>query len=138
MIIKMKTALYSLIRDLGYNITDQGNYEENFPWLMIRTSNHKKVEAMDVRMDEISLIVDVFSTYQGEKEILEIAENIADNLHIIKDNNPEVMVIGQRSLVIVGDTSKGPVRKHGVITYTIATASYLSASEEEEIENEES
>lgn len=137
MIIKMKQQLYQLIRDLGYNITDTGNYSEEFPYLMIRTGDDKRLDAFNVRMDNMEFILDIFSTYNGEKEILDIVENIANNLYKIKDNNEEVMYVAQRSLNILGDNTSGPVRKHGVVTYMIYTSSSLIKNEEGDNSNEQ-
>jgi hypothetical protein len=40
MLKKVKTAFYNLISGLGYNVDDNGAYEETFPWLMLRTGGH--------------------------------------------------------------------------------------------------
>lgn len=132
MITEMKQQFYQLIKDLGYTVTDNGNYEEVFPYLMIRTGDHKRMDAFNVRMDSINFILDIFSTYNGEKEILEIVENIADNLYKIRDNNEEVKQIAQSSLTIIGDNTTGPVNKHGVVTYIIQTSFPLVSQEGED------
>jgi len=118
MVNELKKQLVALLKKLGYNIKDGGQYEEQFPWLIVRTSGHNRVDAYDIRIDQISLTIDIFSNYPGEKEILEIIENIGNNIQEIKMNNEKVLNIVQHQCRILGDKATGPVRKHGVITYT--------------------
>lgn len=129
---EIKTQLYDLIKSLGYNATDNGFYEENFPWLMLRTSGHNRMDTMDLRIDILSYTIDIFSTYNGEKEILEIVENISNNIQQLRRDNDKIMSIAQKSLRIIDDNKKGPVRKHGIITYQ-----FLATSGLEEIEDDE-
>ena len=130
--IELKTQLYELIKSLGYNVTDNGTYEEKFPWLMVRTSGHNRFDSFDLRTDAFSFTIDIFSTYAGEREILEIIENISNNIQDLRIQNNKIMFISQNSLRIIDDNKKGPVRKHGVVTYR-----FLCSSGLEEIENEE-
>ena len=125
MVQKIKTELCSLVRELGYNITDNGAYVENFPWLMARVTNHSRADTLDVRTDVVAITIDIFSKYKGEKEILEITENIANHIQAIRENNPEIMYIAQRNLKILDDNKTGPVKKHGVLTYQFILSSNL-------------
>lgn len=117
MLKKVKTAFYNLISGLGYNVDDNGAYEETFPWLMLRTGGHQRDESLDIREDSITLTLDIFSRYTGEKEILDIVDNISNHLWDMKEAVPEITYCSQRSLNILGDNTKGPVRKHGVVSY---------------------
>lgn len=132
MVQKMKTDLCSLVRELGYNITDNGAYVEKFPWLMVRLSNHSRVETFDTRIDSITLTIDIFSKYKGEKEILDIVEDITNHIQTIRKDNPEVMYIAQKSLKILDDNKTGIVKKHGVLSYQ-----FLLSSNPEEDENDD-
>lgn len=125
MVQKIKTELCSLVRQLGYNITDNGAYVENFPWLMVRLTDHNRVETIDTRTDIITLTIDIFSKYKGEKEILDIVENISDHIQEIRNNNVEIMFIAQRGLKILDDNKTGVVKKHGVLTYSFLLSSSL-------------
>lgn len=125
MVQKIKTELCSLVRELGYNITDNGAYVENFPWLMARVTSHSRADTLDVRTDVVAITIDIFSKYKGEKEILEITENIANHIQSIRENNPEIMYIAQRNLKILDDNKTGPVKKHGVLTYQFILSSNL-------------
>lgn len=128
MVQKLKTDLCSLVRGLGYNITDNGAYVEKFPWLMVRTGDHSRMDAVNSRVDNITLIIDIFSLYKGEKEILDIVENITNHIWEMKTNNPAIMYIAQKNLKILDDNKKGPLKKHGVVSYWFL----MSSNTEEE------
>lgn len=117
MLSKLKIQFYSLIKDLGYKITDNGDYVEDFPWLMLRTGGYKSLDAFNTNISTITLILDIFSNYPGEKEIIEIIEDINNNLSILKENNSDILFYQQKTTKILDDKSTGPVRKHGVVSY---------------------
>ena len=125
MVQKVKIELCSLIRQLGYNITDNGAYVENFPWLMARLNGHNRVDTMDMRIDDIYITIDIFSKYKGEKEILDIVENITNHIQKIRKDNPEITYIAQYDLKVLDDNKTGPVKKHGVLTYEFLLSSTL-------------
>ena len=125
MVQKIKTDLCSLVRELGYNITDNGAYVENFPWLMVRLGAYSRADAVNVRIDNITLIIDIFSKYKGEKEILDIVENITNNIWNLKKDNPKLMYVMQEDLKILDDNVTGPVKKHGVLTYQFLLSSTI-------------
>ena len=114
---EIKTQFYELLKTLGYNTTDTGAYEENFPWLMLRTDGFTHYETMDMIFEEVSLTLDIFSCYSGEKEIMDIITNITNNIHILKDNNKSIMFCSLQTSKIIDDSKKGPIKKHGVATY---------------------
>lgn len=117
MLANLKSQFYSLIKGLGYNITDNAEYKEQFPWLMLRTNGYRTMNSFNVNISSAVLVLDIFSTYSGEKEIIEIVENIGGHLKELQDNNPDIMFAYQKTLKILDDKSTGPVRKHGVVTY---------------------
>jgi len=80
MIQKIKTNLCALARSLGYSITDTNLYKEDFPWLMVRTGYHTSQETLDTRLENIDVIIDIFSIYKGEKEILNIVSNLTNHI----------------------------------------------------------
>ena len=117
MLYKLKTQFYSLLKKLGYNITDSAEYKENFPWLMLRTDGYTAFRSFSTNISNITLTLDIFSTYCGEKEIIEIAEDIESHLSELRQDNPEVLYCYQKTMKILDDKTTGPVRKHGIITY---------------------
>lgn len=117
MLIKLKKDFYSFLNGLGYKITDNGDYVEDFPWLMLRLADNQFLQSYDVMAHRVVLSLDVFSIYNGEKEILEIAENIGNHLQEFQSKHPEVLFVYQKMFKILDDKSTGPVRKHGILNY---------------------
>lgn len=132
MLSKLKSQFYDLIKHLGYNITDNGEYKQNFPWLMLRTNGGNRINNFDLRIENITLVLDIFSTYQGEKEILDIVENIGNHLNELKKNNLDIVYLEQKNIKIIDDKTTGPIKKHGVITYNFLLTSGLEDFEEDE------
>ena len=123
MISKVKTELYNLIKELGYNITDNGDFHEDFPWLMLKTSGATAFQTMDTAYTNIVFSLDIFSTYSGEKEILAIIDNITSHLNDLLKIDKNIIYIQQTSTKILGDKATGPVRKHGIVNYSVIVAS---------------
>lgn len=130
MLANLKSQFYSLIKGLGYNITDNAEYKEQFPWLMLRTNGYRTMNSFNVNISSAVLVLDIFSTYSGEKEIIEIVENIGEHLKELQDNNPDIMFAYQKSLKILDDKSTGPVRKHGVVVYEFLLGYGIAQAEE--------
>lgn len=130
MLANLKSQFYSLIKGLGYNITDNAEYKEQFPWLMLRTNGYRTMNSFNVNISSAVLVLDIFSTYSGEKEIIEIVENIGEHLKELQDNNPDIMFAYQKSLKILDDKSTGPVRKHGVVVYEFLLGYGIAPAEE--------
>ena len=117
MLKQIKTDFYTLIKELGYNITDNGDYVDNFPWLMLRTNGYQTNQSVNALTATAILVLDIFSTYAGEKEIIEIAEDINTNLCELYQKNYDLLFCRQKDLKILDDNTTGPVRKHGVAIY---------------------
>ena len=130
MLANLKSQFYSLIKGLGYNITDNAEYKEQFPWLMLRTNGYRTMNSFNVNISSAVLVLDIFSTYSGEKEIIEIVENIGEHLKELQDNNPDIMFAYQKSLKILDDKSTGPLRKHGVVVYEFLFGYGIATAEE--------
>lgn len=125
MLTAIKEQFYNLLKSLGYKVTDNGTYKEDFPWLMLTTGNYQSSVSLDIRYDVITLKLDIFSTYNGEKEIIQISENIVNHLQELRKNNPDITAITQKKMTIIGDKETGPVRKHGILTYQFLVTSSL-------------
>lgn len=125
MLTVIKEQFYNLLKSLGYKVTDNGTYKEDFPWLMLTTGNYQSSVSLDIRYDVITLKLDIFSTYNGEKEIIQISENIVNHLQDLRKNNPDITAITQKKMTIIGDKETGPVRKHGILTYQFLVTSGL-------------
>ena len=125
MLTTIKEQFYNLLKSLGYKVTDNGTYKEDFPWLMLTTGNYQSSVSLDIKYDIITLKLDIFSVYNGEKEIIQISENIVNHLQDLRKNNPDITAITQKKMTIIGDKETGPVRKHGIITYQFLVTSGL-------------
>lgn len=117
MLTKIKESIVSLINSLGYNIDDNGFYREQFPWLMLRVSNQQESYSKDLCFQVIDFVVDIFSTYNGEKEIYDIKEKITKPIIDLGNSMPEVLFSQLRTFKILDDKATGPVRKHGILNY---------------------
>lgn len=123
LVLYIKTKLYQIISSLGYNITDRAQGEETntFPFLKLTLSNLQRDYFQNNFLYTIRYKLDIFSTYEGEKEILEIEESIAQHLKELYDI-PGVTYIRESDCKILDDKSTGVVMKHGIISYTIKSA----------------
>lgn len=131
MLKRIKERFYSLVKGLNYNITDNGTYSENFPWLMLRLGNATNLNTFDLRVNAISLTLDIFSTYNGELEIIDIVEDITAHLNDLIKEMPELLYAYQKTFKILDDKSTGPVRKHGVVVYD-----FLLGQSEREVQDD--
>ena len=132
MVSRIKTQLYDLITGLGYRVADNRNNQEALPWLLIRTGGHSRMDIFDLRYDIITINVDIFSGYSGEKEILDIAEDISNHLGEIRAQNETIMYAEQKTCKILDDNKTGPVRKHGFLSYRFLCSVGLKDKEAEE------
>lgn len=131
MLKRIKERFYSLVKGLNYNITDNGTYSENFPWLMLRLGNATNLNTFDLRVNAISLTLDIFSTYNGELEIIDIVEDITAHLNDLIKEMPELLYAYQKTFKILDDKSTGPVRKHGIVVYD-----FLLGQSEREVQDD--
>ena len=136
MLEKLKTDFYSMLVGLGYKVSDNRQFEENgSPWLVLRSNGYQRVHSVGLRMSKITLVLDVFSQYNGEREIIIVVDKIADHLEEFLAEHPEVMFCHQKTMKILDDKETGPVRKHGVISYEFLMG--INIPEEEEAEPNE-
>ena len=132
MLEKLKTHFYSFLLELGYNITDNGNYEEHFPWLILRTNGYSVLNSFNMKVGKATLVLDIFSQYQGEKEIIQIIENIEEHLIDFIEMYPDVLYGYQKGLKILDDNNTGIVKKHGVASYEFLLGEGLVMEEQED------
>lgn len=123
----IKTKFYEFLSSLEYNVTDNGTHRDEFPWLEIRFNDARVLKTRDLNMSEARIIVDIFSTYDGEKEILDIIDNINAHIKDLINENDFIQYAFMRSLRIIDDPEVGPLNKHG-----IANFSFVLTQEDEE------
>ena len=138
MLEKLKTDFYAMITGLGYNVSDNRNFETgNSPWLLLRSNGYQRAYSIGLTVSKITLVLDVFSKYNGEKEIIQVADNIADHLEVFLAEHPEVLFCHQKTMKILDDNATGPMRKHGVISYEFLMGANVPIEEESEGEENE-
>ena len=132
MLKTLKEQLYILIKERGYNVKDNRVFDDNYPALILRLNNYMSANSFQLKAGIISFVIDIFSTYNGEQEIITVAEDLAEIIpSSIINNNPDVLYGYQKTLKILDDNSTGPVRKHGVLVYE-----FLVGRGEQEAANE--
>ena len=135
MLEKLKTDFYAMIAGLGFHISDNRNFEEGgSPWLMLRTNGYQRVHSLGLRLSKITMVLDVFSQYNGEREIIMAVDKIANNIERFLAEHPEVLFCHQKSMKILDDKATGPVRKHGVISYEFMMGVEMPIEEDEDNE----
>ena len=136
MLEKLKTDFYGMLVELGFNISDNRNFEEgDSPWMMLRTNGYQRVQSFGLSASKITLVLDIFSQYNGEREIIKVIDKVASNLEPFILQHPEVLYCFQKTVKILDDKTTGPVRKHGVISYEFLMG--INIPEEEEAEPNE-
>ena len=96
---------------------------------MARLGSYNRVDAFNTRIDTITIIIDIFSKYKGEKEILDIVENISNHIQSLRTNNTDIIFISQRDLKILDDNKTGPIKKHGIVSYSFLLSKELEEAE---------
>lgn len=121
MISQLKTQLYQILKEnLSYNVTDNpyGEETKSFPYVLLTLQNTYRDKRKDVYFYRIKFKIDIFSDYNGEKEILDMEQAIFDEMQDLYYNE-FVTYFRESGFHIIDDKSTGVVRKHGIITYTI-------------------
>lgn len=123
MVSQVKTQLYQILKDLNYNVTDNpyGEETKSFPYVLLTLSNTRRDKRKNAYLFSIKLKIDIFSDYNGEKEILDMEEEIFNNIDKLYKNE-FVTYVRESAFRIIDDKSTGVLRKHGIINYTIYSA----------------
>ena len=128
---QLKEQFFQFLKELGYKVSDNGTYREDFPWLLVRTSNANVQQAQNVSVERAGITVDIFSTYNGEKEILDVVQDITNRLWDFQQRFPAITFAQLKQLRIIDDKSTGPVRKHGVAVFDFILNVYYEEVNEE-------
>lgn len=114
----IKTKFYEFLRALEYNVSDNGVRRDEYPWLMLHFNDAKVLKSNDLDLTEVRLTLDIFSTYNGEKEILAIIDNINKHIKRLIKENDFIQYASLRALRIIDDPETGVVRKHGIAVFS--------------------
>ena len=116
----LKQKLYSILsEELEYNVMDNpyDTQERTFPYLLLTLQDTQRERRKNNNIMNIRFKIDIFSNYNGEKEVLEMEAAIYDAFQQVWDNE-YVTNIRENAFRIIDDKSTGVNRKHGIITYT--------------------
>lgn len=125
MVERLKQVFYTALSENNIDLRDTKNFAEAFPQVFLRTSNIKRVYYQGVSAINVSFTLDLFSKYSGEKEILDLEQQISTIARNLVDTNDFIMGMGLRSCLIQDDDSTGINIKHGILIYDFVLAEVL-------------
>lgn len=130
MISYLKTQIKECVEELGYQIRDNNTYSNTYPMITLRLSNANREQKNHVVLQKVVYVIDIFSTYNGEKEILDINDKINEKLFMLPQRNKHITAMKQQNCLILDDKETGVVRKHGVLIYEFLLTSALGEVKE--------
>lgn len=123
MLKRLKQTLYKNLQDAGFNVSDSWFYEgnEDDTYILLRLSTFHKVNYHDHSAGIATFIVDIFSKYNGEEEIIDAEPRISEAMAQACE---ESYVMGQSlsNMKIIDDRVRGPLAKHGIMSYRFVLA----------------
>lgn len=127
MLLEIKQEIFNMLQnELGYRVTDnpyQQELEEIFPTVFLTVSNANRVNVKNNGfICNFTFKIDIFSEYNGEKEIILMEEDIAALLPDLMERFEYIVGVSEHNFKILDDKSTSVVRKHGVILYSITAA----------------
>ena len=125
MVEQLKQVFCTALSENNIDLRDTKNFAEVFPQVFLRTSNIKRIYYQGVSAINVSFTLDLFSKYSGEKEILDLEQEISTIARNLVDTNDFIMGMGLRSCLIQDDNSTGINIKHGILIYDFVLAEVL-------------
>ena len=127
MLLEIKQEIFNMLQnELGYRVIDnpyQQELEEIFPTVFLTVSNANRVNVKNNGfICNFTFKIDIFSEYNGEKEIILMEEDIAALIPDLMERFEYIIGVSEHSFKILDDKSTSVVRKHGVILYSITAA----------------
>lgn len=125
MVERLKQVFCTALSENNIDLRDTKNFAEVFPQVFLRTSNIKRIYYQGISAINVSFTLDLFSKYSGEKEILDLEQEISTIARNLVDTNDFIMGMGLRSCLIQDDDSTGINIKHGILIYDFVLAEVL-------------
>ena len=125
MVERLKEVFCTALSENNIDLRDTKNFAEAFPQVFLRTSNIKRIYYQGISAINVSFTLDLFSKYSGEKEILDLEQEISTIARNLVDTNDFIMGMGLRSCLIQDDDSTGINIKHGILIYDFVLAEVL-------------
>lgn len=117
MLKQLKKDLYEAVSSIPMKLQDTPNYEEDLPQILFHLNNYNVGVMQNAKIEAASFVFDIFSDYSGEDEIIDMQEKITNAVNELSNNKEYIMGWTLREFRIIDDTSKGPVKKHGILQY---------------------
>lgn len=117
----VKKQIYNILsKDLKYKVMDNpyNTTERVFPYILLNLYDIQRDRLKNNYQYILKYKIDIFSDYEGEKEVLEMEQNIYDNMEKLYENE-FITYFRENGFRIIDDKTTGVTRKHGVIFYTI-------------------
>ena len=92
--------------------------ERTFPYVLLGINDVSRDSYKNSYQYIIKFKIDIFSDYEGEKEILEMEQDIFNHIEKLYDNE-FVTYVRESGFRIMDDKSTGVTRKHAVLYYII-------------------
>ncbi len=116
--LNIKQMVYEIVTEQGLDVTDNPQtVKEVYPYGILRTITNTVNRQKNFSKRYWTLRLDVFSTYAGEKEILDTHNALESSINDLM-LHPDIFKV-DIGLTIMDDTEKGPVTKHGIITVEV-------------------
>lgn len=120
----IKQKLFEALQGLGIDVIDNPFdrvVRDRFPFLLFRTNNLMTKQKNMLKETTYTFLLDIYSDYQGEKEIYEIYGKIIEILNVLYQD-PTVVRVADNGIKIIDDKTLGPIMKHGIMNVSIKTA----------------
>lgn len=117
----VKQAVYDAIKETNLPLEDTPVMErKKFPYGIFRTINTVRTRYKNSYKAQYLFKFDIFSTYKGEKEVLDICDDLEQRIfnRVMSDDRTIFVDINHD---IMDDKEQGPVTKHGIITIVVNT-----------------
>lgn len=114
---KIKAKLYSVLSSLVPDLRDNPPKEVKKTYVLYRISNGFDTSYKNGCEQSVTyLTFDIFSVYDGEKEVIEIKKKIKENISALYDLD-EISYVTMSAFNIINE--ENPVKKHGILTFRI-------------------
>lgn len=112
----LKEIIYKGINSVSFPIVDNPAVvpKNVYPYGIFKVTHIQHSKRKNYSQDRWVFQLDIFSTYKGDKELLEKYYEITDALDKLREDNDKIIAL-EDNINIMDDKEKGPVQKHGVI-----------------------
>ena len=133
MLKELKKTIFVALTNAKFNVVDSWRFdEEEKPVLSLRLSNYSHTNYLDHNLGIANFVIDVFSDYPGEEEIMELEPKLTKVIMQVANDTPYIMGQMLKTMRIIDDKEQGPIQKHGIFVYTFILAEGEEIVEEEE------